>query len=154
MPFVNKEIHINDFLELLHKRIESQGDSNARIFFEIFLQGGLLKKIKNNYKVAPDGRVNAGDFDVIYPFAVDILRNAANGSFSEHSNTYVDAHTISVAFCEELNEFFQCSGNEKFDLIPIESYVDMAIEAGIVRVKNGMISLTLKGEEMAERKQK
>lgn len=139
-------------MEGLHRRIESQDNSNAQIFFEIFLQKGLVEAIKNYPGIAPnwDGRVNAGNFDVIYPLAVDILRNAAFRNFSEHSNTYADAHAVSVNFCEELNEMFQCTGEEKFDLISVKSYVDMAVEAGVVEIKNGMVSLTPEDEKVAQ----
>ena len=152
MPFVNKEIHIDDFLEQLSKRIELQGNSNTRIFFEIFLQKGLVEAIKKHPGLAPnwDGRVNAGDLDVIYPLAVEILHDAASRNFSEHSNTYADAHAVSTAFCDELNEMFQCSGEEKFDLIPIKSFVDKAVEAGVIKVEDGMVNLTPEGEEIAQ----
>lgn len=152
MPFTNKEIHISDFLKQLQERIKSQGNSNALIFFEIFLQKGLVEEIKKHPDVAPnwDGRVNAGDFDVIYPLAVEILHDAASRNFSEHSNTYADAHAVSIAFCDELNEMFQCSGEEKYDLIPIKSFIDMAAEAGVVQVEDGMVSLTPEGEEIAQ----
>jgi len=82
--------------------------------------------------------------------AVDILHDAASRNFSEHSNTYADAHVVSAAFCEELNEFFQCSGEEGFDLIPIKSFVDMAAEAGVIKVEDGKVSLTPEGEEVAQ----
>lgn len=153
MPFVNKEIRITDFLEWLRKKIESQDNPNIRIFFKSFLQKELVEAIKKHPGVTPDwdGRVNAGDFDVIYPLAADILYNAASANFSEvHPDTYTCAHAVSTVFCEELNEIFQCSGEEKFDLIPIKSFVDMTVEAGMVKIKNGMVIPTFEGEKAAQ----
>jgi hypothetical protein len=142
MAFINKEIQLSDFMEQLHKRIQSSCNSDVLIFFRIFLQESLIRAVKEHSGLAPDwdGRVNAGDFDVIYPMAVEIIHDAASRNFSEHSNTYADAHTISIAFCNELNEFFQCTGEEKFDLIPIKSFVDMALKAELLKYRMGWSS--------------
>jgi|GEM_PF-5360093 hypothetical protein len=145
MPFTNKKVQLTDFMEQLRKRIEAGGNSVALIFFDVFLKEGLvIKAVKEYPGLDPnwDGRVNAGDFNGIYPMAVEILHDAASRNFSKYSNTYADAHAVSVAFCEELNEFFECSGEEKFDLMPIKSFVDMAVEAGVVEVEGGKVKLT------------
>jgi len=150
MPFVNTEIQLTDFLEKLRQRIESNGDSAVLISFDHSLREGLVKEVKE-CATDWDGCVNAGDFDAIYPMAVKILRDTAGRNLSEaHPDTYDEAHSVSVAFCEELNDVFQCSGDEEFDLIPINSLVDTAVEAGMVQVKDGLVNLTPKGEEMAK----
>lgn len=147
-----KIINIKDFLDQLHKRLKEKGDLGTLIFFEVFLQNKLVEAIKRTGGTVPnwDGSVNAGDFDTIYPYATQILFDAASRNFSEHSNTYKDAHAISVAFCEQLNEIFECSGEEVFDLIPIKSFVDAAVEAGVVTVEGGLVHLTSEGEEIAQ----
>lgn len=153
MPFVNKEMQLTDFLEQLHKRIEASDNSAALIFFEVFLQKRLVEAVKKHPGLASDwdGRVNAGDFDVIYPMAAEILHDAASREYSStHPDIYKDAHAVSTAFCEELNKFFECSGDEGFDLIPIKSFVDMAVEAGTVVVEDGFVKLTPEGEEIAQ----
>ena len=150
MPFVNKEILLSDFLKSLRKRIESSGNTGALIYFETYLEDGLIEAVKER-SISWNGLCNAGDFDRIYPIAVKIIREAAGRNLSEaHPDTYQQAHAVSVAFCEELNETFQCSGDDKFDLIPIKSFVSMAVETGSVRVEDdGSVQLTPKGEEMA-----
>lgn len=153
MPLVNKEVLLTDFMEQLRKKIEVSGNSATLIFFEIFLQKRLVTAVKEHPGLAPNwnGRVNADDFDGIYPMAVEILHDAASREYSSaHPNIYKDAHAVSVAFCEELKEFFECSGEEGFDLIPIRSFVDMAVEAGTVVVEDGFVKLTPEGEEMAQ----
>ncbi len=73
-----KIINIKDFLEQLYKRLKAKGDSGALIFYEVFLQNSLVDKLKATGQSVPnwDGSVNAGDFNFIYPFAVDILFDA------------------------------------------------------------------------------
>lgn len=152
MPFTNKEIQLSEFIEQLHQRIKEGGNDDVRIFFECFLQERLIKEVKSSPGLNPDwgGQVNAGDFDVIYPMAANILHDAASSNFSEaHRDIYEHANAVSVAFCDELNEMLQCSGEEIFNLIPIISYVDMMVEAGAVEVKNGFVKLTPEGEAMA-----
>lgn len=149
MSFVNKEIELTDFLKKLRQRIESASDSSILVLFDTTLPEELAEAVKE-HTTGWSGRSNAGDFDHIYPLAVNILRETAGRMFSEvHSGIYKEAHAISVAFCDELNEMFQCSGADKFDLIPIKSFVDMAVEADTVRVEDDSVQLTPKGEEMA-----
>src|SRR3989344_3057855 len=126
MSFTNKAIQMTDFLARLHERIKATGNIDARIFFEVFLQDVLVGKIKSNFKVPPDwdGLATAGYFDQFYPFAVELLFDAAARNLSEHQNLYGAAHAVSVAFCGELNDLFQCSGVDGFDLIPIISAAD------------------------------
>ncbi|MEW5908120.1 MAG: hypothetical protein AB1643_03030 [Patescibacteria group bacterium] len=147
-----KVINIKDFLEQLHDRLREKEDSSACIFFEVLLQNQLVAEIKKQEGLVPnwDGSANAGDFDVIYPIAANILFSAASSGFTEHINTYKPAHAVSVAFCELLNEIFECSGEHGFDLIPIRSFVDMAVDAGVVKVKDGVVSLTPEIEEIAQ----
>lgn len=150
MSFVNQEIELTDFLKKLRQRIESGSNQNVLTLFDTTLPeelGETIEKRSTNWA----GRVNAGDFDAIYPLAVEILRDTAGRMFSEaHPNIYKEAHAVSVAFCDELNEMFQCSGEEKFDLIPIKSFVDMAVEAGTVRVVDESVQMTPKGVAMAQ----
>lgn len=155
MPFNDKKVvTVDDFMKQVHARIEKGGNSDALLFYEIFLQKGFLEKIKATAETVPgwDGSAIAGDFDFIYKIAASILHDAASREYSEvHPNIYKDAHAISVAFCEELNEFFECSGEDRlFDLIPIKSYVEMAVEAGTVKVEGGFVKLTPEGEELAQ----
>jgi len=126
MPFVNKEILLTDFLEGLYERIKSGGNTGALIDFELYLKDGLVEEVKEHSE-GWDGRCNAGDFDAIYPMAVGILRGAAGRNFSEaHLDAYQVAHEVSVAFCEEINQVFQCTPPDQFDLIPIQSFTTMA----------------------------
>lgn len=148
-----KTIKIKEFLEKVRKRLDAEGNTNALIFFDVFLRDDLVGNIQEGRGVSANWQeldLDAGDFDKIYPFAVNMLHEAASRNFSEHSDTYKEAHTISTAFCQELNEFFEFSGDEAFDLIPIKSYVDSMVEAGVIKVEGGMVSLTSQGEEMAQ----
>lgn len=149
MSFTNKEIRLTDFLENLHERVKFGGNTDAIILFEHDIQEGLVTHLQN---LDPDwqGYVNAGDFDKLYPIAVDMLREVAGRMLSEaHPDIYVGAHEVSVAFCDELNELFECSGEEAFDLIPIKSFTEIMSERGLIEVKDGSVSLTPKGEEAA-----
>ncbi|MBN1325736.1 hypothetical protein JW977_02030 [Candidatus Falkowbacteria bacterium] len=136
MPFVNKEIDIGEFMKQLRRRLEKSGDIAALSFYEFFLEEQLPEELKRRVAADCDGRtVIAGDFDVIYPMAAELLRNAAARNFSEvHSEIYNEANAVSIAFCDELNEFFQCSGDEKFDPIHIKSFVQTMVDAGLVKV--------------------
>ncbi len=150
MPFVNTEVKLTYFLQALRRRIESIDDPAALIFFDNFLQEELIKEVKARV-TDWEGFVNAGDFDAIYPIAVEILRSAAGRNFNEaHPDIYDEAHSVSVAFCEELNDMFQCSGDDIFDLVPIKSFVDTAVEAGVVEVEDGLVQLTPEGVETAQ----
>ncbi|MEK7562438.1 MAG: hypothetical protein AAB509_02045 [Patescibacteria group bacterium] len=157
MSFVNKELEFNEFIRRLHQRIQRGGNVAALIFFECFLQEELPRELKRQAAVPDwDGRtVNAGDFDAIYPMAANILHDAASRSHSEcHPDIFTEASVVSSAFRDELNELFQCSGNDVFDLIPIKSYTEMAVEAGLVKLTLGpdgqmMVSLSKEGERVA-----
>jgi hypothetical protein len=136
MPFDSKEIQFSDFMERLYKRIQQSDNAGVRIFFESFLQNSLFEQLRKHPRVVAnwDGRASAGDFDFIYPFAAEMLRDAASRNFSEvHYEIYKEADAVSVAFCEELNEIFQCSGKEKFDPIAIKSYLEMLADAGLIK---------------------
>ncbi len=150
MSFVNQEIELADFLKSLREMIESSGNTGALIDFETYLEDGLFDAVKER-SISWNGLCNAGDFDRIYPIAVKILQEAASRNLSEaHPDTYQQAHAVSIAFCGKLNETFQCSDDDKFDLIPIKSFMSMAVETGTVRVEDdGSVQLTPKGEEMA-----
>lgn len=157
MPFVNKEIDLGEFMKQLHQRIQKTGNTAVLIFFESFWAEQLPEKIKRAADPSWDGRtVNAGDFDEIYPIAARMLRDAASRNFSEaHPQIYEEAHEVSIAFCDELNELFQCSGKEKFDLIPIKSFAQSMAEAGLVKIDQGPdgqgnVTLTDRGEKLAE----
>jgi len=97
----------------------------------------------------------AGDFDALYPIATEILRAAATREASEaHPDIYNEASIVSKAFCDELNELFQCSGEEVFDFIPIKPYTQMLVDAGLANVMPGpdgkpMVSLTEQGKAAA-----
>jgi hypothetical protein len=128
MPFVNKEIQFDEFMKRLHQRIQGGGNNHPCLsFFECFLLEELPREVRANVVVPNwDGRVNAGDFDAIYPMAANILHDAASRNYSEaHPDIFKEANAVSAAFCDELNELFCCSGDETFDFIPIKSYTDM-----------------------------
>lgn len=156
MPFINKEIKITDFLEKLHERLRLKDDSDALIFFEIFLKKDLVKDFMEQNRIASnwDGRINAGNFDVIYPFAARMLHDAAARNVTDSLSIYETANTVSVTFWEELNELFECSEEHKFDLIPIKSYVEMAAAAGIIKVEDGKVKLTDEAKDAAESMEK
>lgn len=153
--FVNKEIDFNDFMKQLCQRIQKGGNAGALIFFECFLQEELPRELKRQAVPGWDGRVNAGDFDNIYPMAANILHDAASRNYSEcHLDIFKEASAVSSAFCEEVNEIFQCSGDDRFGFIPIKSYTEMMAEAGLVNLTRGpggqtMVSLSEKGESVA-----
>lgn len=138
-----KSIKIGEFLDRLHERLKKGGDSDAFIFFEVFLQNRLIRETEEIKEIS----FTAREYKDIYLFAVYMLRDAASSSFSKHSDTYKAAHAVSVAFCQELNEVFKFSGSEVFDLIPIKSYMEMGVEAGVVTIKDGMVRLTPEGEK-------
>ena len=156
MSFVNKEIRFDKFMEQLRQRIERGGNIAALIFFGSFLQRALPEELRRAAVADWDGHtVSAGDFDVLYPLAVRILHDAATRNASEvHPDTYKEANAVSSAFCEELNELFQCSGEEVFGFIPIKSYSQMMAEAGLVDLSHGpdgqtMVSLSDEGKRVA-----
>lgn len=156
MPF-NKEktIKICDFLSRLRKRLEAGNNPSVLIFFESFLEKRLVTELIEQTDVQSDLaelEVLAGDFDVFYPFAVQRLHDAASKNYSEaHLDIYEEAHVVSEAFCAELNEVFECSGEDGvFNLIPIQSFTTMAAKAGVVTVEDGKVKPTSKGIEMAE----
>ncbi len=156
MPFVNKEIDFGEFMKQLRQRLEKEGNSAALSFFEFFLEKQLPEELKRGAVADWDGRtVNAGDFDALYPMAAEILHDAATRNASEaHPDIYKEASAVSLAFCDEFNELFQCSGDDKFDFIPIKSYTEMMAEAGLVNVIYGlddqkMVSLSEEGERIA-----
>lgn len=156
MSFTNKEVRFEDFMQRLHQRIQRGGNSAALIFFECFLKNQLLEELKRGAAADWDGQtVNAGDFDGLYPVAADILHGAATRDASEaHPDIYKEASAVSQAFCDELNELFQCSGDEVFDFIPIKSYTEMMVESGLAKTTFGpdgqtMVALSEKGEEVA-----
>jgi len=139
MPFIDKEVEFDQFMKQLHQRIQRGGNAAALSFFECFLQEELLRELKRQAASDWDGRtVNAGDFDAIYPMAVEILHDAASRNYSEcHPDIFEEASAVSSAFFDEINELFQCSGNEVFELIPIKSYTEMMAEAELVKLTPG-----------------
>ncbi|MCX6722180.1 MAG: hypothetical protein NTY04_03245 [Candidatus Staskawiczbacteria bacterium] len=157
MPFVNKEVDFNEFMSQLHQRIQKAGNREALVFFECFLKDQLPAELTRRASADWDGSIlTAGDFDVLYPIAVEILHDAATRNASEaHLNIYEEANAVSLAFCEYLNELFQCSGEGAFDFIPVKSYSQMMAEAGFVELKKDAsgqttVSLTEKGETAVE----
>jgi len=152
MPFVNREVDFSEFMEELHKKIQTGGNPAALAFFESFLQEQLPQELKRRAAPEWDGRtVVAGDFDVLYPMAADILLDAATMNASEaHPTIYEEASAVSLALCQYLNELFQCSGDEGFDFIPIKSYSSMMAEAGYIEIHDGKISLTPAGIAAAQ----
>ncbi len=143
-------------MKQLHQRIQRGGKADALAFFECFLQRQLPEKLKQVATADWDGQtVNAGDFDVLYSMAAEILHDAATRMESEvHPTTYEEASAVSSAFCDELNETFQCSGDDAFDPIPIKSYVQMMADAGLVNLAPGpdgqtMVSLSEEGKRIA-----
>ena len=153
MPFRNKVISLSSFLGTVRTRLEQDSDSSTLTFFDTSVSG-LQRELQERGMVRvgrEDLAVNAGDFDVIYPVAAGLLREAASSLYSEaHPDSYQLAHQVSEAFCGQLNETFECTGKEEFELIPVKSYVEMMAEAGLVRVDNGMVSLTSQGEATAQ----
>lgn len=154
--FVNKMIDFDEFLKQLRARLERSDNPGALIFFECFLERQLPKELKRRSATDWDGHtVNAGDFDVVYPMAANILHSAATGVASENiTNVYHEASAVSKAMCDEINEIFECSGAEMFDFLQIKSYTDMMVEAGLVKTASGLdgqriVSLTEKGERVA-----
>jgi hypothetical protein len=148
-----ESIKIKDFLDRLHKRLEKEGDHEALLFYEVFLEKSVIRELSDTGRMVSNWQeldLIAGDYDLIYPFSANMLHRAASAGFSEHSNTYAIAHKVSIAFCHELNEVFGFTGDNKYDLLPIKSYVEMAAEAGAIEVVDGMVKLTPKGEEAAE----
>lgn len=155
MPFVNRSILFSKFMRQLRQRIEKNDNPYAITFFEFFLERQLPEEVRRRVAHDWDGQVNAGDFDVIYPMAASILHDAATREASEtHSETYIAATAVSLTICAELNELFQCSGEEAFDPLPIRSYSEIMAEAGLVDLALGsdgqtMVSLSEKGQRVA-----
>lgn len=152
-------IKLGEFLDRLHERLKKSSDSDALIFFEVFLQNNLIKKISEQEGALPNWQeldLVAGDYDDIYPFAVNMLHNAASSSsnsLSKHWDIFKVAHAVSIAFCQELNKVFEFTGDDErvFDLIPIKSYFEKAIETGIIEIEDGMVRLTPYGEEIGRK---
>lgn len=118
-------------MQAVRRRILKSENEDAMIFFDSFLGDHFIEEIKPNFRDGWDGLVNAGDYDQLYPLVAEILFDAATRNHSEgHVNIYKDASAVSLAFCEELNEVFQCSGNETFIFIPIRSFSEMMIKSG------------------------
>lgn len=154
MPFVNKEIQLREFLERVHQRIKAGGNGEALGLFKIYVMGGLIRRLQ---ELNPSwvGRVAAGNFDVLYPMAVEILHDAAATNYSEcHPDIYKNADVVSEAFCAELNEFFECSGEHVFQRVAIVSYVEMMQAAGLIEVQNGVVQETPLGVAVAEEVQR
>lgn len=144
MPFINKEIEFSEFMERLHRRIQKGGNAAALSFFKCFLRDELPREVMRQAVSGWNGRVVAGDFDVIYPEAAKIFLDAATRNASEcHPDIYEEASAVSLAFCGELNELFQCSGDGVFDFIPIKPYSEMAVEAGLLERVRGPDGQTL-----------
>ena len=153
VSFTDKAINFEEFMEQLHKRIIESGNVETKTFFECFLQQQLPVQFKLLADSGWDGMVNAGDFDLLYPMAIEILRDAATASASDanYSVIYDQASEVSRAFCDYLNDFFQCAGDYAFTFIPIVSYTQIAVEAGLVELlDNEMISLTPAGMAAAK----
>ena len=157
MPFVNKVIDFNEFMEQLHQRLQREGNSEALMFFECFLQKQLPRGFKHRAVPGWAGGVNAGDFDVIYPMAANILFNSASENYSESNpDSYKEADAVSRIFCDMINELFQCSGDDGFDLLPIKSYVEMMADRGLVKLTPApdgrtMVTLSEEGERLARK---
>jgi len=156
MPFNGERaVQLDVFMVGLQKKMREGENTNALTFFELFLKNALPNEVRRQAAKGWDGLVNAGDFDVIYPMAARTLLDAATTNASEvHPDTYKDASTVSQAFADELNDVFQCSGDDRFEFLPIKSYSQMMAEAGVVdlsRDSDGQttISLTPKGKELA-----
>lgn len=129
MPFVNKEIQLREFLMRVQERLVQKGGESV-VLFEHYVLNELRPE---GTPEGWDGIVNAGNFDEIYPRAVEILHETASRLLGEsHPTVYQDADGVSTAFCEELNEFFECSGEHLFRCIPIRSHTEMMIEAGLM----------------------
>lgn len=131
MPF-NKEktISLKDFLERVHARIKTENNPQVLACFEVYIMRNLAEKLVEEGAAVPEVAeldLMPGDFDSFYPFVAKELRDAASRNYSEvHLDSYQEAHAVSVAFCAELNEYFECSGEDGlYDLIPIVSFVEM-----------------------------
>ncbi|MFA6552453.1 MAG: hypothetical protein WCT19_03050 [Candidatus Paceibacterota bacterium] len=139
MPFNStKTIKLNDFLGRVHTRLQAHNNPHILTFFEIFLQDSLANDLVKEAGAKPglaELELLPGDFDVIYDFAANKLRDAAGRNLSEvHLDVYQNAQAVSQAFCDELNEFFECSGEDGlYDLIPIKSFVEMMGLAGCLK---------------------
>jgi hypothetical protein len=149
-----KTIKIGEFFDRVHERLEAAGSNVETIsFFKIFLQNSLVdESLRSGWAQSGWDRLGlaAGDFDVLYPKAAEMLRDAASRNYSEaHPDTYEVADAISKALCEELNTFFEFTGKEVFDPIPIRSFIDTMVDEGLIAVEDGLIKLTPKGEAMA-----
>lgn len=127
MPFNrDKKLKLVDLLARVRARIAAQNREGAMISFEIHVQKNLIRDLIQHEGFRPELdelELLAGDFDFIYPYVAARLHDAASRNLSEvHLDTYQDAHVVSVAFCAELNEHFECSKEDGlFDLIPIRS---------------------------------
>ena len=132
MPFINKDISLVEFIQNVRIRILRSKSKEAEIFFNSFLGDSLVEEIKPNLPADWNGLINAGEFDILDPLVVvEILFDAATRNSSEgHGDIYRDASAVSFAFCEELNEVFQCSGDEIFNFIPIKSFSEIMAELG------------------------
>jgi hypothetical protein len=138
MSFTNRDVLLTDFLAKVRQRISDSNNPDALAFFDNFLQGELSERLKKMVCDDWDGIVNAGDFDQIYPLVASILHETASRLASEiDPNTYGVASAVSFAFQEELNDFFQCSGEEAFEFIPIKSWSEIMAEEGLVDIVRG-----------------
>ncbi|MBI3985142.1 MAG: hypothetical protein HY344_04395 [Candidatus Levybacteria bacterium] len=153
MTLQNREIPLPQFLGQVRTRVEQSGNSGALILFDTTLQTGLRQEFQQRYRISEEwaGTVDAGDFDHIYPLAAGMLRDSASSLYSEaHPDSYLAAHEVSEAFCGELNEVFQATEEDAFELLPIKSWADMMVDAGLVTIENGMVIPTLMGTETAQ----
>src|SRR6185369_11343794 len=127
MPFkTEKRLSLNDFVSGAKKRLE--GNPAAIACLEIFLTGNLASDLAREAGfIPPDDQLLApGDFDVVFPFVATKLHQAASRNYSEvHSDAYDVADAVGEALRAQLNEFFECSGNDEFDPIRIKSYAEL-----------------------------
>ena len=117
MPFNRtKTLRISDFMEAVQRRLRGNY-TEALSFFEVYLMGTLVADLVKEADMNPHCMGHpllAGDYDVIYPFAAKKLRDCAGRNFCEaHPDSYEIANTVCEAIRDELNEFFECSDQER-----------------------------------------
>lgn len=54
-------------------------------------------------------------------------------------DAYKTAHGLSEAFCGQLNDTFQATEEDAFEVVPVKSWADAMTEAGLVAIEDGMV---------------
>ncbi len=132
---------IGEFLKGVQKRLKD--DESAKIFFEVFLVEGLMRKLDQmSSGGSVDSKIEIQDehsWKVVYSTAAEILFDRALANHSEaHPDIFDEASRVSTAFGQELKERL----GFEIEIISIISPVDQWVKEGLVEVVDGLVKPT------------